>query len=50
MQTLNLVLPELLTIKCDNTQTIQLLVDKSIKLQAKLRHVDIHSHGLRQKV
>ena len=50
MQALNLVIPEVLTIKCDNAQTIRLLVDKSMKLQTKLRHVNIHSHWLRQKV
>ena len=50
MQALNLVIPEALKIECDNAQTIRLLVDKSMKLQTKLRHVDIHSHWLRQKV
>ena len=50
MQALNLVISEALTIKFDNAQTIWLLVDKSMKLQTKLRHVDIHSHWLRQKV
>ncbi len=50
MQALNLVIPEALTIEYDNSQTIRLLVDKSMKLRTKLRHVDIHSHWLRQKV
>ncbi len=51
MQALNLVIPEALTIECDNTQkTIRLLVDECMKLQTKLRHVDINSHWLRQKV
>ena len=50
MKTLHLSVPELLTIECDNTQTIQLLVDESTKLQTKLRHVDIHSHWLCQEV
>ena len=50
MQALNLVIPEVLTIECDNAQTIRLLVDESMKLQTKLRHVDIHSHWLRQEV
>ena len=50
MKALNLTVPEPLTIKCDNTQTIRLLVDESTKLQTKLRHVDIHSHWLRQEV
>ena len=50
MQALNLVIPELLTIEFDNAQTIRLLVDKSMKLQTKLWHVDIHSHRLGQEV
>ncbi len=50
MQALNLVIPEALTIECDNAQTIRLLVDKFMKLQTKLRQVDIHSHRLRQEV
>lgn len=47
MLSLTLVLPEVLTIECDNKQTIRLLVGKSMKLQTKLRHVDIQSHWLR---
>ncbi len=50
MQALSLIIPEAFTIECDNLQTIQLLVDKSMKLQTKLRNVDIHSHWLRQEV
>ena len=50
MKALKLFLPEALTIECDNKQTIRLLVDESTKLQTKLRHVDIHSHWLRQEV
>ena len=50
MKALSLTVPEPLTIECDNTQTIRLLVDESTKLQTKLRHVDIHSHWLRQEV
>ncbi len=50
MQTLNLVIPEALTIECDNSQRIWLLVDKPMKLQTKLWHVNIHSHWLRQEV
>lgn len=46
MKALTLVLPETLTIECDNLQTIRLLVDETMKLQTKLRHVDIHSHWL----
>ncbi len=50
MQALNLVIPEALTIECDNAQTIRLLVVKSTKLQTKPRYVDIHSHWLIQEV
>ncbi len=50
MQALNFVIPEVLTIQYDNAQTIRLLVDKSMKLQTKLRNVDIHSDWLRQEV
>jgi hypothetical protein len=32
------------------TSTIRLLVEEVAKLQTKLRHVDIHSHWLRQEV
>ncbi len=50
MQTLNLVIPEALTIECDNSQTIRLIVDKSRKLLTKLRHVDIHLNLLKHKM
>lgn len=41
---------ETLQIKCDNRQTIRILTKKIMKLDTKLRHVDIHQHWLRQKV
>ena len=47
---LTLQLDEPLTIQCDNFQTIRLMVQEAAKLQTKLRHVDIHSHWLRQEV
>ncbi len=50
MQTLNIVIPEALTIEFDNAQTIRPLVDKSMKLKTKLWHVHIHSHLLGQEV
>ena len=50
MKAPSLTVPKPLTIKCDNIQTIRLLVNESTKLQTKLRHVDIHSHWLRQEV
>ena len=36
-------------IQCDNQQTIQLVNKDIVKLQTKLRHVDIHNHWLRQE-
>lgn len=50
MNSLTLYVPGPIMIECDNMQTIRLLVGESIKLQTKLRHVDIHSHWLRQEV
>ena len=50
MKALKLDLHKYFTIECDNTQTIRLLVDKLTKLQTKLRHIDIHSHWLRQEI
>ncbi|EKG09276.1 Reverse transcriptase RNA-dependent DNA polymerase [Macrophomina phaseolina MS6] len=37
-------------IQCDNTQTIRLLDKETYRLITKLRHVQIHSHWLRQEV
>ncbi len=50
MQALNFVIPEALTIAFDDSQTIWLLVDKFMRLQTKLRHIDIDSHWLREEV
>lgn len=50
IKALKLVLLKAFIIEYDNLQTIRLLVDKAMKLQTKLRHVDIHSYWLRQKV
>jgi hypothetical protein len=50
LRALTLQLDEPLTIQCDNIQTIRLMVQEAAKLQTKLRHVDIHSHWLRQEV
>jgi hypothetical protein len=50
LNTLKLQIDEPLAIECDNRQTIRLLVEEVAKLQTKLRHVDIHSHWLRQEV
>jgi hypothetical protein len=40
----------MVTIDCDNQQTIRLLTKETPKLNTKLRHVDIHHHWLRQEV
>ncbi len=50
MQTLNFVFPKALTIEFDDLQTIRPLVDKSMKLQIKLRYINICSHWLRHEV
>ena len=38
------------TIYCDNRQTIRLLQKETLKLDTKLKHVDIHQSWLRQEV
>lgn len=47
---INFQLPEKITIRCDNRQTIRLLTNESPQLTTKLRHVDIHHHWLRQEI
>lgn len=37
-------------INCDNLQTIRVLTKEGLKLDTKLRHIDIHQHWLRQEV
>ena len=39
-----------LSLQCDNQQMIRLLVQDTLRLVTKLRHVDIHDHWLRQEV
>jgi hypothetical protein len=39
-----------LHILCDNRQTLRVLNKKLLKLDTKLKHVDIHRHWLRQKI
>ena len=47
---LTLVLDDpVLTIECDNTNTINLINKETATLQTKLRHVDIYNHWLRQE-
>jgi hypothetical protein len=41
---------EKLTIHCDNAQTIRLLTKEEMKLQTRLKHVDIHRNWGRQEI
>lgn len=50
MKELQLRLDEDLVIEEDNKQTLRLVCEESIKLNTRLRHVDIHNHWLRQEV
>ena len=38
------------TLLCDNMQTVRLLRHDTLKLDTKLRHIDVHQHWLRQEV
>lgn len=42
-------LGHLIKVQCDNKQTLRLMEENVAKLATKLRHVDIHSHWLRQE-
>ena len=46
---MTLKLREPMIIDCDNTQTLRLIKEDTVKLIIKLRHVDIHKHWLRQE-
>ncbi len=39
-----------LHIRCDNRQTLRVLKKEMLKLDTKLKHVDIHRHWLKQKI
>jgi hypothetical protein len=39
-----------LHIRCDNRQTLRILKKDVLKLDIKLKHVDIHRHWLRQEM
>jgi hypothetical protein len=41
---------EKLHIRCDNRQTLRVLKKEMLKLDTKLKHVDIRRHWLRQEV
>ncbi|PQM43552.1 hypothetical protein VC83_09679 [Pseudogymnoascus destructans] len=47
---IKLELHEEYTLQCDNLQTVRLLLKESPKLVTKLKHIDVHSHWLRQEV
>src|SRR5436189_4250419 len=49
LKALTLQLNEPLVIECDNSQTLRLIMEESMKLSIKLRHVDIHNHWLCQE-
>ncbi len=44
---LKVELDESLTIECDNLITIRLLIEKTVRLQTKLRYIDIYFYWLR---
>jgi hypothetical protein len=39
-----------LHIRCDNRQILRVLKKEMLKLDIKLKHVDIHKHWLRQEI
>jgi hypothetical protein len=41
---------KILIIRCDNRQIIKILNHELLKLEIKLKHVDVHRHWLRQKI
>lgn len=45
---MELTLDEPLVIQCDNRMTIRLVTEEDVKLNTRLRHVDIHNHWLRE--
>ena len=49
LKALTLQLNEPLVIECDNSQTLRLVTEESMKLSTKLRHIDIHNHWLCQE-
>ena len=44
LESLTLKLNKSLIVECDNSQTLRLVNEESMKLSTKLRHVDIHNH------
>ncbi len=39
-----------LHIRCDNRQILRVLIKEMLKLDTKLKHVDIHKHWLKQEI
>ena len=48
-EAMKLQMRQFLIIQCDNRQTIRLIEEENLKLNIRLRHVDIHNHWLRQQ-
>ncbi len=49
-EAIQLDLDEDISLKCDNMQTVRLMLKESPKLVTALKHIDIHQHWLRQEV
>ena len=43
-EAMKLQMKQFLIIQCDNRQTIRLIEKKNLKLNIRLKHVDIHNH------
>ena len=48
-EAMKLQMRQFLIIQCDNRQIIRLIEEEDLKLNIRLRHVDIHNHWLRQQ-
>ena len=48
-EAMKLQMKQPLIIQCDNRQTIRLIEEEDLKLNIRLRHVDIHNHWLKQQ-
>ncbi len=49
LKALILKLNKPLVVECDNSQTLRLVIEKSMKLSTKLHHVNIHNYWLHQE-
>ena len=50
LEAISLNLERDFTLLCDNMQTIRLLRQDTLKLDTKLRHINVYQHWLRQEV